>query len=65
MPQGSLAHALEPMPQLLKPTHIKPVLCNKRTQSNGKSAHTTREQTSLTVTNESLHATTKPQCNQK
>ena len=58
------AHALEPergnywaqVLQLPKPMHLEPVLCNKRSHSNEKPPHATRE---------SLSAATKIQHHQK
>ena len=67
------ACALEPMShnywahmsQLLKPAHLEPVLCNKRSHRNEKPVHRNEEWPLLTATRESLHAATKTQCSQK
>lgn len=40
VPQGSSTRA----PQLLKPTHLEPMLCNKRSPCNEKPAHGKEEQ---------------------
>ena len=58
------ACALEPashnywdrVPQLLKPTHLEPVLCNKRSHRN--------EEPALAATRESPHPAMKTQCSQ-
>ena len=47
------------MPQLLKPVHLEPVLCNKKSHCNEKPAHHSEEQPPLTTTRESLHARSK------
>ena len=52
-------------PQLLKPTHLEPVLHNKRSHRNEKTAHCNKEQLPLAATRESPHAATKTQCSQK
>ena len=52
-------------PQLLKPTRLEPVLRNKRSHCNEKTAHHNEEQPQLTATRESPCAATKTQCVQK
>ena len=47
------------VPQLLKPRHLEPVLRNKRSQRNEKSAHRNEEELLLTTTRESPCAATK------
>ena len=67
------ACALEPVshnyrahvPQLLKPTHLEPMLCNKRSHHNEKPAHCNKELPLLSATRESLCTATKTQCSQK
>ena len=39
LPQGNKAHA----PQLLKPTHVEPVLCHKRSHRKEKPKHCKEE----------------------
>ena len=51
--------------QLLKPTCLEPVLCNKRSHRNEKPTHRNEEQPLLAATRESLHAAKKTQCSQK
>ena len=53
------------MPQLLKPVHLEPMLCNKRSHHNEKPAHRNEEQPLLTTARESPCAATKTQCSQK
>ena len=68
-----LACTLEPtshnywahVPQLLKPTRLEPVLCNKRGHHNEKPAHRNEEQPPLAATRESPWAATKTQRSQK
>ena len=50
--------------QLLKPTHLEPVLHNKRSHRNEKPSHHNKEQPPLTATRESPRAATKTQHNQ-
>ena len=50
--------------QLLKPTCLEPVLCNKRSHHREKPAHVNEEQP-LTATRERLRTVTKTQCSQK
>ena len=65
--------ALEPVshnysarvPQLLKPTHLEPMLLNKRSHHNEKPVHRNKELPLLTRTRESPRAAMKTQCNQK
>ena len=67
------ACALEPVshkygahvPQLLKPTHLEPMLCNKRSHRNEKPVHRKEEKLPLAATRESPCAATKTQCSQK
>ena len=67
------ACALEPvnhnywacMPQLLKPVHLEPMLCNKRSHRNKKPVHLNEEQPLLAATRESPRAATKTQHSQK
>ena len=51
--------------QLLKPTCLEPVLCNKRSYRNEKPAHRNEEQLPLAATKENPCATTKTQHSQK
>ena len=52
MPRSNQAHAPQLLslrsrarePQLLKPTHLEPVLCNKRSHRNEKPVHRNKEQ---------------------
>ena len=53
------------VPQLLKPTCLEPVLCNKRSHRNENPAHHQQRVAPLTTTRESLHAATKTQNSQK
>ena len=53
------------MLQLLKPVHLEPVLCNKRSHDNEKPAHHNKGKPLLAKTRESLRAAMKTQCNQK
>ena len=53
------------VPQLLKPTHLEPVLRNKRSHRNEKPAHRNEEWLPLDATRESPCAATKTQCSQK
>ena len=53
------------VPQLLKPTHLEPMLHNKRSHRNEKLAHHNEEQPPLTATRESPHTATKTQRSQK
>ena len=54
------------MPQLLKPTHLEPVVHNKRSHRNEKPAHRNKEWSLLATTREkSPHAATKTQHSQK
>ena len=55
------AHAL----QLLKPTHLEPMLRNKRSHCNEKPAHRNEEQPPLATTRESPCAAMKSQHSQK
>ena len=55
------AHGL----QLLKPTCLEPVLCNKRSHHNEKPVHRNEESPLLAATRESLRAATKTQRSQK
>ena len=52
------------VPQLLKPTCLEPMLRNKRSHHNEKTAHCNEEQLLFTATRESLHAATKTQHSQ-
>ena len=62
------ACALEPtrhnhraqVPQLLKPTHLEPMLHNKRSHHNEKPVHRNKEQPLLAATRESPRAATRP-----
>ena len=40
------------MPQLLKPMHLEPMLCNKRSHCNEKPEHRNKEQPPLAATRE-------------
>ena len=67
------ACALEPashnyrahVPQLLKPTRLEPVLCNKRSHHNKKSTHRSEEKPTLNAIRESPRAATKTQHSHK
>jgi len=48
------------VPQLLKPVHLEPVLCTKRSHHNEKSVHCSEEQPLLTTARESPHAARRP-----
>ena len=50
MPQSSEARA----PQLLKPRHLGPVLCDERSHCNGKSTNGNEEEALLAATRERL-----------
>ena len=52
-------------PQLLKPTRLEPVLCNKRSHHYEKPAHCNGEWPPLATTRGSPHAVTKTQRSQK
>ena len=52
-------------PQLLKLMRLEPVLRNKRSHRNEKSAHHNEEQPPLTATRESLREATKTQHSQQ
>ena len=52
-------------PHLLKPSHLEPVLCNKRSHHNEKPAHCNEEWPPLATTRESPHTATKTQHSQK
>ena len=52
-------------PQLLKPTCLEPVLCNKRSHRNEKPVHRNEEWPPLAATRESPRAATKTQSSQK
>ena len=62
-PQATTTEAC--MPQLLKPTCLEPVLCNKRSHRNQKSAHCDEEQPPLATTRKSPREAMKTQCSQK
>ena len=53
------------VPQLLKPTCLEPVLCNKRSHRNEMPAYRNEEWPPLATTTESLRAATKTQRSQK
>ena len=53
------------VPQLLKPAHLEPVLCNKRSHCNEKPMHRNEEQPPLTSIRESPGAAMKTQHSQK
>ena len=53
------------VPQLLKPSHLEPMLRNKGSHRNEKPAHRNKPQPLLAATRESPHATTKTQRSQK
>ena len=53
------------VPQLLKPTRLEPVLCNKRSHCNEKPVHCNKEQPPLAATRESPRAATKTHHSQK
>ena len=55
------AHVL----QLLKPTHLEPVLCNERGHHSENPTHHSEEWPLLATTRESPHAAAKTQCSQK
>ena len=67
------ACALEPVshnywahvPQLLRPAHLEPMLCNKRSHRNEKPVHHNEEWSLLAATRESPRAATKTQHSQK
>ena len=61
MPQGHQAQG----PQLLKPEHLEPMLCTKRSHSNEKPARHNREKPLLNATRGSLSAATKTQIQKK
>ena len=48
-----------------EPTHLEPVLSNKRSHHNEKFVHQNEEQPPLTATRGSLHKAMKTQSNQK
>ena len=52
-------------PKLLKPMHLEPMLCNKRSQNNEKPVHSNKEQPLFVATKESLQAAMKSQRDQK
>ena len=52
-------------PQLLRPLHLEPVLCNGRGHRNEKPARHNEEWPPLAATRESLRAATKTQRSQK
>ena len=52
-------------PQLLKPTHIEPMLRSKRSHRNEKPMHHNEEQPLFAATRESPRTATKTQCSQK
>ena len=52
------------MPQLLKPAHLEPMLCNKRSHHNEKPARHNEEEPLLSATRESSGATMKTQHSQ-
>lgn len=60
VPQGSSTRA----PQLLKPTHLEPMLCDKRSPCNEKPAHGKEEQLPFTQ-RERAYTATKTQHDQK
>ena len=51
-------------PQLLKPVHLEPVLCNKRSHRKERPPHRSEEWPLLTAMR-SPRAATKTQCSQK
>ena len=53
------------MPQLLKPAHLEPTLCNRRSHCSEGPAHCREEWPLLAAPRESLHTATKTQCSQK
>ena len=53
------------MLQLLKPAHLEPVLCNKRSHCNEKPVHCNKEKLPLATTRESPRTATKTQHSQK
>ena len=53
------------VPQLLKPTHLEPALCNERSHQNEKPMHHKKEYSLLTATRESTTGSHKVQFNQK
>ena len=53
------------VPQLPKPVHLEPVLCNKRSHRNEKPMHHNEEQPLLAATRESLCTAMKTQQSQK
>ena len=53
------------VPQLLKPTCLEPVLCNKRSHRNEKPVHLNEEEAPLSATRERPHAAMKTQRSQK
>ena len=67
------ACALEPVshnywahvPQLLKPVHLEPMLCNKRSHCNEKLAHLNKQQPPFATNRKSPGAATKTQHSQK
>ena len=54
-----------PCPQLLKPTCLEPMLCNKRSQCNEKPPYCNKEWPPLAATRESLRTATKTQHSNK
>ena len=61
MPRSNWAQ----VPQLLRPTHLEPVLRNRRGHRSGRPADRGKEWPPLTATGEGPHAATKTQCDQK
>ena len=64
-PQLLSLHSRACKPQLLKPVHLKPVFCNKRSHLNKKPAYHNEEWPPLATTKESPRAATKTQHSHK
>ena len=77
---GRISHAVEQLgpcatmlglcsgahePQLLKPTHLEPMLCNGRGHHSERPMHPSEEWHMLVTTGDGLHAATKTQRSQK
>ena len=53
------------VPQLLRPAHLEPVLCNGRGHRNEKLAHRRRQRPPLAATGKGPHAAMRTQCSRK
>ena len=64
-PQLLSLHSGDHEPQLLRPAHLEPVLCNKRSRHNKKPAHRSKERPPLAATRWGLRTAMKTQHSQK